>query len=395
MTKSSAVWLVARREVAARLASRAFRILTLIMMIAVVATIVLVKLTASHGSTTSSVAFTQPVAALEQPFVSVAGAVGQTVAVSTVDETAGQQQVRDGKLDALVTGTPGALRVVVKQDLSPALRNAFTVLVRQVALDQQLVQAGADPAAVTRAVNAASFDLTALQPPKPVDVSRLVFGILVGVLVYAGLMIYGQFVAQGVVEEKSSRVVELLLTAIRPWQLMFGKVLGIGIVGLGQLVLVFGAGAVTAAATHTISFPPGLAAGIVGWAVVWFLLGYLAYGLTFAALGALVSRQEDVSGVVAPALMLLIIPYFLGISILPANPDSPLIAGLSIVPLFAPTLMPMRLGIGVAPMWQVMVALGLTVGMIVLLIWLAGRIYGNAILRTGSRVRLRDAFRTS
>jgi ABC-2 type transport system permease protein len=283
----------------------------------------------------------------------------------------------------------------VKQDLSPSLRTALTVLVRQIVLNQQIVQAGGDPAAVNRAVESASFAVTSLQPPRQIDVQRLVFGLLVGVLVYAGLMIYGQLVAQGVVEEKSSRVVELLLTAIRPWQLMFGKVFGIGLVGIGQLLVITVAGVAAGTATHVLTFPPGLAVGLVGWAVVWFLLGYFVYGLTFAALGALVSRQEDVSGVVTPALMVLIIPYVLGISILPGNPESPLIAALSVVPLFAPTLMPMRIGIGVAPAWEILVALGLTVGMAVLLVWLAGRIYSNAVLRMGSRIRVRDAFRSS
>jgi ABC-2 type transport system permease protein len=160
-------------------------------------------------------------------------------------------------------------------------------------------------------------------------------------------------------------------------------------------VLIAGVGVGAGFATDTLTFPAGLAAEIAGWAIVWFLLGFVAYALIFAALGALVSRQEDVGGVTAPALMVIIIPYVLGISVLPSDPGNNLIAILSIVPLFAPTLMPVRIALGVAEPWEMALSTALTVGFIVLLVWLAGRIYGNAVLRMGSRVNLRDAFRST
>ena len=389
-----AVALVARREIAARLASKAFRIMTVVMVVVVLGFILVLKLIGGNQSA-SSVGFTPSVASLQQPFVSAAGAVGEAVQTSTVDQVTGEAQVRGGQLDALVTGSPDALRVVVRQDLSPRLRNALTVLVRQITLNDEIARVGGDPAAVAAAVDAASFDVRSLEPPREFEGQRLVVGIIVGIIVYIALMIYGQLVAQGVVEEKSSRVVELLLTTIRPWQLMFGKVIGIGVVGLAQLLLVAIVGVPAGLATDTLTFPAGVAAGIAVWAVVWFLLGYLAYALLFAALAALVSRQEDVGGVTTPALMLIILPYVLGISILPADPDNGLLATLSLIPLFAPTIMPMRIAIGVAPAWEIAVATGLTVLLIVALVWLAGRVYGNAVLRTGSRVRLRDAFRSA
>jgi ABC-2 type transport system permease protein len=390
-----AVWLVARREVATRLASKAFRIMTIVMMLAVVAFILVLKLAASQGvAGTATVGFTPPVASLAEPFVSVADAVGQRVNVSTVDQATGEQRVRDGEFDALVTGSPDALQIVVREGLSFSLTSAFSVLVRQAAFDQEIERLGGDPAAVTARVEAASYDLRTLEPARGFDLQRLAIGIIVGVLVYVALLIWGQLVAQGVVEEKASRVVELLLTTIRPWQLMLGKVVGIGLLGLAQLVLIGAVGLGTGLATDTLTFPASLAIGIVGWAIVWFVLGFVAYALIFAALGALVSRQEDVGGVTAPALMVIIIPYVLGISILPADPGNELIAILSLVPLFAPTLMPMRIAMDAATLWEIGIAGLLTLGLIVLLVWLAGRIYGNAVLRSGSRIRLREALRS-
>src|SRR5262249_12940664 len=161
-------------------------------------------------------------------------------------------------------------QVVVRRDLSEGLRQAFSVLVRQVALNQQLVKAGADPSAVAAAVNNASFAVVPLQPASPYQTQRLILGVIVGILVYISLLVYGQMVAQGVVEEKSSRVVELLLTTIRPWQLMLGKVAGIGLVGLVQLAVVAVVGVAAGALSKAVSFPTSIAASVAVWAVVWF-----------------------------------------------------------------------------------------------------------------------------
>jgi len=393
MTPFAAVRLVASRELTTRLRSRIFRILTGVMVVLVVGLLLAVKLIGNVGG--HSVGFTSGTAALSQPFSSVATAVGQSVTVSTVDQAQGERMVRDGKLDALVTGDPTAVRVVVRKDLNTGLANAFQVLVRQIALNQQLVKAGADPAAVTNAVNNASYSVDRLEPARPYQTERLVLGIIVVILVYVSLMIYGQQVAQGVVEEKSSRVVELLLTTIRPWQLMLGKVAGIGLVGLIQLAIVATAGVVTGVYVKAVTFPTSIAVSAAGWAVAWYLLGFVAYALVFAALGALVSRQEDVAGVTTPALMVVVVPYILGISILPSDPENQFMAILSYIPLFAPTLMPMRIALGVAQPWEIVLSVGLMLVMIVTLVWLAGRIYTNAVLRMGSRVQLKDALRSA
>ena len=131
----------------------------------------------------------------------------------------------------------------------------------------------------------------------------------------------------------------------------------------------------------------------IAWLIVWFLLGYAAYSLAFAAVASLVSRQEDVAAAVTPVLMLLIIGYVIGVSTLPSHPDSGFVATLSLIPVFAPTLMPVRLALGVVPAWQAVVSLAGIIAAIPLLLWLAARIYRNAVLRSGARVRLRDAWR--
>jgi ABC-2 type transport system permease protein len=325
-----------------------------------------------------------------------AHAVGRKVTTRTVsDEASGRRQVSDGTLDALVIGDGGQLRVVVKKTIDANLKNDLNVLAGQLALDQQIAKLGGDPQAVNSAVAAAKVSVAPLEPPYQYQPQQLALGLITGILIYMALMLYGQSVAQGVVEEKSSRVVELLLSTVRPWQLMAGKVLGIGVVGLIQMVVLGAGGVIAGLATGALTISITAAAGTVAWLVVWYLLGFFAYALAFAAAGALVSRQEDVNGVVTPILMLVIVGYVLGVSILPSNPSSSLCEVLSIIPVFAPTLMPMRLAMGGVPAWEAALAVVLMVAMIPALVWLSGRVYRNAVMRTGARVKLSEAFRAA
>ncbi|MBC3841841.1 ABC transporter permease [Streptacidiphilus sp. 4-A2] len=212
---------------------------------------------------------------------------------------------------------------------------------------------------------------------------------------YMSLMLVGQIVAQGVVEEKSSRVVELLLSAIRPWQLLFGKVLGTGLLGLLQMAVpaVLGVGVGIATGSLNISLSDSL--GAVAWALLWYVVGFAIYAMVFAALGATVSRQEDVQGLTFPAVAPLIAAWVIGISVVPSDPTSPLVTWLSMLPPFAPVLMPMRVAMGAAPMWQILLALVLALGFAYLLLRFAARIYRNSVLRSGSRVPLREALKAA
>ncbi|MGH3769470.1 MAG: ABC transporter permease [Pseudonocardiaceae bacterium] len=386
--------LVARREITTRLRSKAFRISTLVLLGLLVGLSVVLRFVG--GSSVHPVAFTSQNASLAAPFATVATASGTQVQTTTVpDQATGERQVRAGTLDALVVGPPGSVQVVVRKNLDEGLRAAFTALARQQALTAQIGRLGGDPAQVSAAVAAAGVTVAALEPTQEPDAQRITLGIVTGVLIYLSLQTWGQFVAQGVVEEKSSRVVELLLSTVAPWQLMAGKVAGIGLVGLLQIVIVAAGGAIAGLATGALTISASAATGAVVWLVVWYVLGFFSYALVLAAVSALVSRQEEIAGVVTPILMLLVVPYVLGVSTLPAQPDSSLIEVLSLIPLFAPTLMPMRLAFGGVPVWQAGLSVALVVLMIPALVWLSGRVYRNAVLRTGARVRLRDALRAS
>jgi ABC-2 type transport system permease protein len=392
---AAAIRLIAGRELSVRLKSKAFRGVTIVMVIIVVALCVVLKLL-SGTSSGDTVGYLPSDAAVAAQLPAIATSIQQDVHVRAVtDQAAGEAQVRSGDLDALLTGDPAHPTVVVKKNIDDGLRAAVNLLAGQITFDQQITRLGGNPAAVRAASAGATATVSPLEQPYPYQSQQLVLGIVAGILIYASLLLNGQSVAQGVVEEKSSRVVELLLSTIRPWQLMAGKVAGIGIVGLIQILVIAAAGVIAGLGTGVLTISVTAAVGTVAWLIVWYLLGFFMYAVVFAALGALVSRQEDVGSVVAPALMFLIVGYVLGISILPSDPGSHLMEILSVIPVFAPTVMPMRLAMGGVPAWEAILSVALVAALIPLLIWLAARIYRNAVLRTGARVKLSQALRAA
>ncbi|HEY4453095.1 MAG TPA: ABC transporter permease [Pseudonocardiaceae bacterium] len=387
------VGLVALREITTRLASKAFRILTAVTAVIILAVIIVLHFVSASGPSVDNVGVTD--AALGQPLVTSASAVGLTVHTHPVSETDGKAQVTDGKLDAVVAldGT-GALTVYFQKNVDSQLQSATNVLARQIALDEQITRLHGNPAQVDTAVATAKANVVTLIPQPQYNAQGIGVGIAAGALIYFTLLTLGQMVAQGVVEEKSSRVVELLLSTVRPWQLMAGKVLGIGAVGLIQM-LVYGIIGLVAGSVFGV-LPDLSAAGsaVIG-LIVWYILGFLLYSLAFAGAGALVSRQEDAAGVVTPILMFVIAAWIVGIVLVPTDPNNTLALVMSLIPMFAPTLMPMRIAMGVVPFWQYGLAVLLTAALIPALLWLAGRIYRNGVLRTGVRVKLSEALKAA
>jgi len=384
-------YLIARREFLTRARSRVFLIGTLLLVIIIPGYIALQALVINRTTSSLDVAFQGPAQRLSAPLESASTALGIHVRVSTVPDLAtGKSGVEAGRFDALVSGDPLQPAVTVKDRLDPTLAAALSALVRQAALDQALSAGGLDPATIDARVAAARPRVVTLDATAAQQTQRIVVGIFVAALLYVALLVYGQIVAQGVVEEKSNRIVEVLLSTVRPRELLLGKVIGIGLLGLLQLLVVGVAGLVSVAATGALTIPQ-LGVTAVAGSLLWFLLGFLLYALLYAAGGSLVSRQEDVAPVTMP-ITVLIVGTYLAIFWVLSNADTPLAAVLSVLPPLAPILMPARMATGDAQAWQVIVGLVLTVATIAALNAGAARIYANSVLRTGSRVRLRDAW---
>jgi ABC-2 type transport system permease protein len=229
------------------------------------------------------------------------------------------------------------------------------------------------------------------QPPDREDNAGIAFiGVL---LLYGQLFGYGLWVATGVIEEKSSRIVEMLLSAIRPRQLLAGKIIGIGVLGLCQLVAIAGFAIGLGFATGAVSVP--LTAVWAALLVIgWFILGFAFYASLFAAAGSLVTRIEELQNVIVPINLTILVSFIISVSSL-QDPNSTIAVVASILPVSAALAMPVRMVLGAAPGWQIALSLALLIGSAIALVPVGARLYEGAVLRTGSRVKLRDAWRAS
>src|SRR5262249_52352330 len=211
-----------------------------------------------------------------------------------------------------------------------------------------------DPGAIESKVGAAGIHVKLLDPLATERTQREVVGIFIAALLYVSLVLYGQFVAQGVVEEKANRIIEILLSTVRARQLLFGKVLGIGLLGLLQLIVLGIVALVTITRFQVISLPTVGVEAVLG-GLLWYVLGFIFYALIFAAAGSMVSRQEDIGSVTGPVSMIVVGTY-LAFFWVASNPDSATAVALSVIPPFALVIMPGRMATGDASVLQVLIS---------------------------------------
>jgi ABC-2 type transport system permease protein len=203
---------------------------------------------------------------------------------------------------------------------------------------------------------------------------------------------YAGFVLTGVVQDKANRVAEVLLARMPASEILAGKVVGIGAVGLAQFALLAAAAAVTTRAMNRAD-APSIPIDVLVWTIAWFVLGYLFYSVMYAALGATTSRIEDAQSAIAPGTGLMLLSY-LGVIYAEENPDAGLTVGLSYFPPTAPVVMIYRVATRAAPGWQLITTALVTVLSIWALTRVAGRIYRGALLRYGGRIPLRELLRS-
>lgn len=386
------VYLIARREFWTRVRTRFFIIGTIALMALLAGYIVLQAEVISRSVTTVKIGFAGDAQSLAAPLEKAVGAEGIKVKVMVVsDPAAGRSQVRSGSLDAFVSGDASAPDVAVQDMLNPSVEATLNALVKEVALTRALANSGTNPALIESSVASANIHLVLLDPNATERTQRVVVGIFVAALLYVALLVYGQFIAAGVVEEKANRIIEILLSTVRPRQLMMGKVLGIGLMGLVQLVLLGAVGLITISRTQAIVVPSVGVTAVLG-GLLWFVLGFLLFALVYAAGGSMVTRQEDLGAVLAPITMVVVGTY-LAYFWVAANPNNPIGVLLSIIPPFSPILMPGRMATGDAQAWQVALSVALMVAAIVGMNRLAARIYANSVMRVGTRVSFADAWR--
>ncbi len=383
------VGLIAGREIRARLSTKAYRVTSVILMMAALAG-VLIPHFLGHGATTYDIAV---VGSTPPGVVEALAASGPLIAAtvhveSPGDEGAAEAGLRAGRLSlALVDGE----RLVTRNEPQPQLTFLVSQVVAQARAQQRLAGAGIGPAEAAGLLDIRPLPVRQLQPQSAARKANKSLAFAGLLLVYLALLSYGSLVSAGVVEEKTSRVSEVLLGAVRPHQLMAGKVLGIGVAATLQLLAVGIPAGVAALSVGSLHVPRGtpLTFGAV---LMWFVLGYALYSCAFAAAGASASRPEEAGVVAGPMNVAIILSYFVGIRVL-NSPDDTFSRVVSFIPPLSPMTMLPRAAAGHVATWEVPVAVAAVMASTWLLVRLAGRVYAGAIVQSGPRVKLREAWR--
>jgi len=378
-------WLVARREIRLRVNTRAYRIITAILLIAVALAVVLPAVLASKSSAPDRIGVVGADTAAVSSLVTEAGrlAGGQAVAVTEPSLAAAEAALRSGTLSAvLVPGT----EIIVKQVPLGGVSGPAANLAQLAGLSKLIQTVPGAATAVSHGVTLPVRGLEAQSAPLSSRITGLATVIIVWILISA----FGSQIAMGIGEEKSSRVVEVLLSTVRPAQLLVGKVLGIGLLALGQaasMVAVF----VIAGFAAGSDLVHGASLGVVVAGGVFIVVGYAFYCTAYAAAGSLVSRQSDVNSTILPVQLPLIVAYALSYTVLYSNGANTFYRVLGFLPPTAPVAMPVLYAAGDVPVWQVAVSAVLCAAGTVWMARIAARIYANSILRSGPRIGFRQA----
>jgi len=374
------VWLVLKREVRTRIASKPFLISTVISAAVLIAIVVVIGATAGDGTVTYDlgVVGTRPAAVAAAAQDLAAGDEGAVLDIQQLDDRAeAERLVEAGDLDAALVGDD----LVVKVEPDPRLGTLLQAAHREVALGEAV-----------REANVEAPPPLAVAPLEPDNQSedRGTVAFIGVVLLYAQILGLGYWVASGIVEEKASRVVEILLAKARSSHLLAGKLVGIGTLGLAQLAVLVASGLGTALILGQVDLPPGTY-GLAAAVGAWFVLGYALYSCLFAVAGAIASRPEELQGTTMPLSLLTMTGFFAAI-FAQEDPTGVVARVGTFFPPSAPLVMPIRQAAGELPLWEAALGVALVLATIAVAIPLAGRIYAGGALFTRGRLRLRDAY---
>jgi ABC-2 type transport system permease protein len=387
MNGRAAVVLVARREIVQRLRGKAFWIFTAVLCVAIVGIGLMNKAVSGDGHTTYDIAVTADAPARLGPALDRAAAVLDArvrITVAEPGELAGL--LTDGPADAAIDASSG--RVEFHREVPGELSRLIDAAWATARAQEEASAAGLGAEETAQILQPAPLERTVLEPQEDDDDVGRTVGTVSAVLLFLSINLLGSAVLTGVVEEKTTAVVEVLLARVRAHQLLAGKVAGIGFVGLVQLTFAIGAGLV-ALAISDVSVPDEVWVALPSM-VFWFLGGFALYATLFALGGSFVSRQEDAQGAVMPISTFLTAAYIL-VFAFGSDPGGTAARVLSVLPPFAPLLMPLRIATGSASVLEIALAVALLVGAVVLMLRLAGRIYAHTLLHRGSRLRWRQA----
>jgi ABC-2 type transport system permease protein len=384
------IWIVALREIRERGGSRSYRISTVASVLLIIAVIVLPSAAGQTKTYHVGLAGAVPPGTVTA-LTAQANATDEKIDTSRYGTVAeGEHAVRDREVDVLlIDGNRLEWRGTPDSTLTAVIANA----VQAIHIREQADRLGISTEEVARLLVPVTLTSRSIGSASNADEDANTVGFITVGALFMMISFYAGFVLTGVVQEKSNRVAEVLLARMPAREVLAGKVLGIGAVGLAQFALIAVSAGITVQVTNQAD-APNIPGDVLAWTVVWFVLGYLLYSVVYAALGATTSRIEDAQSAIAPVTGLLILSY-LAVLYAQDNPDAPATVVLSYFPATAPMVMTYRLALGAVPTWQIISSALLMVLVIWALVRIAGRVYSGALLRVGGRVPLRDVWRST
>jgi ABC-2 type transport system permease protein len=268
--------------------------------------------------------------------------------------------------------------------------------------EQRLIEAKVDTGtrqAVFQPVEVQSVQVNAPGEKVGSDGSRFVLVFAVGFIMYLAILMYGQVILGAVIEEKETRIAEILFSSVRPFQLMMGKLVGVSLVALTQLAVWGTAFAVFALYGVNLLASRGLKTGIPSIPLshyiyfgLFFLLGYFIYATIYALVGSMVTTTQEGGQLAMPIILILVVSFYLFLPV-SRSPDSPFSFWVSMIPFTAPVAMLVRIVTQTPPFWQIALSLLLGFGTVVLIMWIASRIYRVGMLMYGKRASIPEALR--
>lgn len=336
-----------------------------------------------------------PAAELSEDLRLAGSQLGADIQVEQLGEDEAEQQLRSGDIDAYLQSVDPP-EVLVDGHLSETASSVLQTTLQQRAAQQYLQSVGGDGNELNAALAGAEVKQIDISDDEQ-DAGAYIFGVLVLVLLLMTLITSGSMIGMGVVEEKSSRVVEILLATVRPLKLLAGKVLGIGAVAFVSLLIYLGGILLAVNVFDLKELAPQINIGFMLHVLLWGALGILMYAVMWAALASLVSRQEDIGVASVPMTFLPMIGFYCAMFMVPNTINygltTPVII-LTLVPLFTAMMVPMLLIYGTAPAWLIAAGYASQLLGIALVLLLGAKIYQRAVLHSGSRMRLKEALLT-
>ena len=379
-------WLiVASREIMVKLTDKTFIIGTISTLLLVALGIGLGWFVGSRPSNTTLVVTTAEAAAVGQ---AVDAAVRQgdpdssvTVVAAETDSDA-REQVADGTADAFLTRSDGQWVLTWKSERGRDFEMTLSEVLTGITMADLAAAAGVSPEQVGQQM---TFQSEVLEGSTSDAMAGYFVGLAFAVLFMMSSMVYGMQIASSVIEEKQSRIVEILVAVIPVRQLLTGKVVGNTVIAFAQMVLLLGVALLGVNLTPLSGSLPHLSSA-VGWFLLFFLAGFLALACIWAAAGALGTRAEDLNQTSQPLTWLLVMAYFVGFMV-----TGTARVVLSFVPIISSILMPVRIVEGTADWWEPVVALLINLVFTVAMVLLGERIYRRALLQTQGRLTYRQA----